>query len=303
MAEHRIAPSTDPDKGGRPLPITFRPGDPTSRARRPRDGGLLQPRFLQRRLRPHVQAFTRFLQLAEGIVDDPMLEAEAKLHHIDALEKALVEGRAKRPYLKVAVDLRECLAALGMGDRHARQILQAFRKDATGQVCRSWSDLLLYCRYAAAPGGRFALELHGEDVATAAPSADALCAAVQILGMLRDCRADWTDLGRCYIPIQWFDEAGVTVERLVERSSDPTLRVVFDRVLRQVDGLLDRAAPLPGLLKDRGLRAEATAQALEAVALRWRLAHVDPLTRRVQLSAGQRLVVHAKGWLSTFARP
>ena len=73
-------------------------------------------------------------------------------------------------------------------------------------------------------------------------------------------------------------------------------------MLRQVDGLLERAAPLPALLKDRGLRAEARAQLLEAQALRRRLGRADPLARRVQLSAGQRLVVHAKGWLATFAR-
>jgi phytoene/squalene synthetase len=302
MAEHRVAPFTDPDRGGKPLPITLKPGDPSARPRHPREGALLNPRFLQRRHRAHVLTFARFVQMAHGVADDPLLEPEAKLHHVDALEKSLVEGRAKRPYLKVGLELREALVGLGIGDRHARQVLQAVRKDAVGQVCRSWSDLLLYCRYAAAPGGRFVLELHGENTSASAPAADALCAAVHILGTVRDCRSDWTELGRCYIPVQWFDEAGVSVERLVERSSDAAVRAVFDRMLRQVDGLLDRSAPLPALLKDRGLRAEARAQLLEAQALRRRLGRADPLARRVQLSAGQRLVVHAKGWLTTFAR-
>jgi len=295
MAEHRIAPSTGPGRGGRALPASLKPGEPLVRTPRAREAPAPAPRYLRRALRPHVAAFSAFVRLADSIADDPMMEPETKLHHLDALEKALVEGKARRPYLRPAVELRESLRQTSVTDRHARQILQAFRKDAGGQACRSWSDLLLYCRYAAAPAGRYLLELHGEDQAAAAPPSDALRAAALILGALQDCRTDWVELGRCYVPQQWFDEAGVPVERLVETRSDARVRAVFDRLLAQADGLLGRASALPGLVKDRALRLETATQLAEASALAVRLRRRDPLARRVQLPWARRVAVRVGG--------
>jgi len=303
MAEFRsIASATGSGTGAKPLPITLRPGEPPARPQRSRSRLLVRPRLLRRDLRPHIQALEGFIRLAEGIADDPLMESEAKLHHLDALERALTEGKARRGYLKPGLDLRDSLQASGVSDRHARQILQAFRKDAAGQTCRTWSDLLLYCRYAAAPVGRYMLELHREKAADATAASDALCAAVQILASLQDCRSDWVDLGRSYVPLQWFDEAGISAERLVETVSDSSLRGVFDRLLRQVDGLLARSASLPQLMSDRPLRMEtATAHAL-AVALRKRLAVADPLARRVTVPFGARLTARAIGIIQGYGR-
>jgi phytoene/squalene synthetase len=295
MAEHRIASSTGPGSGGRMLPASLKPGEPLVRTPRPREASAPAPRYLRRPLRPHVAAFSAFVRLADSIADDPMMEPETKLHHLDALEKALVEGKARRPYLRPAVELKDSLRQTGVPDRHARQILQAFRKDAGGQVCRSWSDLLLYCRYAAAPAGRYLLELHGEDHAAAAAPSDALRAASLVLGALQDCRTDWVELGRCYVPQQWFEEAGVPVERLVETRSDERIRAVFDRVLSQVDALLGRAAALPALVQDRALRLETATQLAEATALAARLRRRDPLARRVQLPWARRVAVRMGG--------
>lgn len=282
MAEFNIASFT-----------ALKPGPST---RRGSGGGTIigTSRLLSRHLRPHANAFYRFLRLADGIADDPDIDPETKLGHLDALEKALTTGQASRGYLKPAIELRTSLQSTSVSDRHARQVLRAFRRDALGARCHTWSDLLLYCRFSAAPVGRFLLDLHHEP-ATSGPVSDALCAAVQILNHLQDCRADWIELGRCYLPLAWFDEAGISAERLVEDACDPVLRSIFDRALDQVDRLLIRAAPLPTQIKHRGLRLESSVMLSTAEALSRRLRLRDPLRRPVCLSTHQRVLATARG--------
>ncbi|WP_029011183.1 squalene/phytoene synthase family protein [Azospirillum halopraeferens] len=251
-------------------------------------------RLLPRHLRPHVLSFYRFLRLADDIADDPELEAESKLAYLDALERALTSGQAKHAYLKPALDLRASFQETGVSDRHARQVLRAFRRDSVGARCHTWSDLLLYCRFSANPVGRYLLELHGEGP-EAGPAADALCSALQILNHLQDARDDWVALGRCYIPLAWFDDAGISVERLVETQTDPKLRAVFTRVVDHTDQLLERAAALPGLIRHRGLRMEAAVILCLAESLAARLRTRDPMKKRVSLGAHQKMYAMARG--------
>jgi len=251
-------------------------------------------RLLPKHLRPHVMAFYRFVRLADDIADDPDLEPETKLAYLESLERALTSGQAKHAYLKPSLDLRASLQATGVSDRHARQVLRAFRRDAVGARCHTWSDLLLYCRFSANPVGRYLLELHGEGVA-AGPASDALCSALQVLNHLQDCRDDWMQLGRCYIPLAWFEEAGISVERLVEPESDAKLRAIFDRVLEHTDRLLERAAPLPGLIQHRGLRMEAAVILSIAESLAHRLRVRDPMKKRVALGAHHKVYAMARG--------
>jgi squalene synthase HpnC len=250
--------------------------------------------LLPRRLRSHISSFFRFVRLADEIADDPDLEPESRLAYLDALERVLTTGQARHAYLKPALDLRSSLQATGVSDRHARQVLRAFRRDAAGARCHTWSDLLLYCRFSASPVGRYILELHGEST-TAGPACDALCSALQILSHLQDCHDDWIRLGRCYIPLAWFEEAGVSVERLVETDSDPRTRAIFDRMLDHIDRLLLRAGALPGQLTQRGLRMEAAVALSLAESLVQRLRTRDPLRRRVLLLPHQRMFAMVRG--------
>lgn len=251
-------------------------------------------RLLPRHLRPHVLAFYKFVRLADDIADDPDLEAESKLAYLDALERALTSGQAKHAYLRPALDLRSSLQVTGVSDRHARQVLRAFRRDSVGARCHTWSDLLLYCRFSANPVGRYLLELHGEGP-DAGPASDALCSALQILNHLQDCRDDWVQLGRCYIPLVWFEDAGISIERLVETEADEKLRGVIDRVLDHTERLLERATPLPAQVKHRGLRMESAVIVSLAESLLRRLRARDPLRRRVALGGPQKAYAVARG--------
>ena len=90
-------------------------------------------------------------------------------------------------------------------------LLEAFRRDVTKLRYADWDELMDYCRYSAAPVGRFVLDVHGEDRATW-PANDALCAALQVINHLQDCAKDYRELDRVYLPLDALAAGGASVE-------------------------------------------------------------------------------------------
>lgn len=264
-----------------------------------RTGGALRtPRvpaaLMPKHLRPHLVLFYRFVQVGHRIADDPELEPELKHAFLEALDRALVTGEEHSAPVKPALDLRASLIQTGVSDRHARHILRALQRDAGGAPCRTWDELMLHCRQAAVPIGRYLLDLHGE-ADEAGPVIDPLCTAMRVLGLVQGARTDWVTLGRCHLPLAWFDEAGVSVERLVETRTDPELRGIFNRILDQVDALLAEADALPSRIRHDTLRLETAVMLEQAHALSRRLRKRDPLHHRVALLPHQRFLATAKG--------
>lgn len=220
-------------------------------------------RLLRPDLRAAVMRFYRIAREADDIADAPDLAPQEKLRRLDAIAAGL------DPADPAGV--------------HLGRLLQAFRGDAANRRCRDWNDLLTYCRFSAAPVGRFLVELHGEDAAAAMP-AESLAMALQVLNHLQDLKEDWQRLRRSYLPERWLAEAGLDSAAADARLSSPALRSVVGRMLDGTDKLLAAAKPLPGLLHDPGLRAQAAATLVLARRLRRRLGRADPLRRRVALS-------------------
>jgi squalene synthase HpnC len=227
--------------------------------------------------RPTVLAFYRFAREADDVADDPLLDPTAKTARLEAFDQALL-GNADAP--ESAQALRAMLLAQGLSLEHSRHLLQAFLADARGRPCRSWSDLIAYCRFSAAPVGRFLLDLHGQDRAAWSAS-DALCTSLQILNHLQDAKQDWADLRRLYMPRDWLVQAGLSERDLLAERLSPALRGVFDRVLDRVDELNLQATPLIRAIADRRLRMETAAIHAIARHLAKRLRRHDPLAARV----------------------
>ncbi len=255
-------------------------------------------RLVAPRLRPHVLAFYAFARAADDIADSPGLPPQEKLRRLDAFEAGLSPD-AHGP--EKAVRLRDSLAAAGLPDTHARDLLKAFRQDATKLRYSDWAELMAYCALSAHPVGRFLLDLHGERRETQAPG-DALCAALQVLNHLQDCAEDRLSLDRVYLPLDWMEAAGTGVSALDAPAAAPGLRQVLDRCLDGCDRLLDRAQPLSGIVRDRRLAAEVAAIHRLARRLAARLRREDPLARRVKHSRADLLAGLAAG-LGRLLRP
>ncbi|MGA3397822.1 MAG: squalene synthase HpnC [Acetobacteraceae bacterium] len=238
-------------------------------------------RLIRPNLRPHVHAFYAFARNADDIADSPTLTPAEKLARLDVMEAVLL-GRSEEGSPS-ALALRQSLAKTRVKPIHATELLIAFRLDATKQRYATLSELYEYCRYSAAPVGRYVLDLHREKHTTHAPS-DALCSALQVLNHLQDCATDLKTLDRCYLPEELLAEFGSSVADLRKPATTPALRKVFDSLLHRVDRMTTFASDLPPRTRDRRLRLETAVIVGLAKRLASRLGRQDPLARPVKLT-------------------
>lgn len=234
-------------------------------------------------LRPHVMAFYDFVRAADDIADHAGLAAADKLARLDVFERALGGESEALALLPKAQLLRESLLATGVSHRHAGDLLLAFKQDATKQRYEDWPDLLGYCALSASPVGRYLLDLHGEN-ADLYHLSDPLCDALQVLNHLQDCRDDFLQLDRVYLPEDSFAAAGIDVTEVGGPTTSAALRGVLDEILDGCDELLLHSSDLARCLTSRRLAAETAVIHQMARTLSAKLRVEDPLATRVTLS-------------------
>lgn len=232
-------------------------------------------------LRPHVHAYYRWARMADDIADNPALAPEDKVRRLDLMEEVLKDP-ARRD-VPVAAAMRESLKATNVPAVDCTDLLIAFRADATKLRYDDWADLMNYCRYSASPVGRYLLDVHGEDPAGKHYS-DALCDALQVINHLQDCKVDYLEMNRVYVPVDHLKAEGLDVEALAEPKCSPALRRVLDRLLDETDELMIRARKLPAALRDTRLRCESAVIVRLADTLISHLRRRDPLAERVKLT-------------------
>lgn len=235
--------------------------------------------LIARHLRPHVMCFYEFARAADDIADSEVLASDEKLRRLDVFEAGLdgAESASK------AFSLRNSLIETGVTDRHARDLLDAFRQDAVKQRYADWGELIGYCELSANPVGRYLMDLHGEDKALW-PASDALCTVLQILNHLQDLQQDLRRMDRVYLPLDMLAEQGMDVSVLEGRSSPAGLRHVIDTCLDRCDAMIAEAGSRPVRLRSRRLNAEMRIITALAARLSARLRREDPLAGRVKLS-------------------
>lgn len=237
--------------------------------------------LISRQLRPHVHAYYDYARNADDIADSTLLADNEKIKRLDAMENIL--AGLQKSGSPSAEKLRDSLAISGISCIHAVELLTAFRQDVTKNRYETWSELVDYCRYSAAPVGRYVLDLHGESHNTWVAS-DALCASLQILNHLQDCAKDLRALDRCYIPQDWLHAEGLTTDDIARTATTDSLRIVFDKMLAATDDLNRTASNLPKQVKSRRLRLECAIICYLARRLTTLLKQGDPLSSRVKLS-------------------
>ena len=208
---------------------------------------LIAPRH-----RAVVLAFYNFARAADDVADNALVEPAGKLALLEAL-RASLQGETDET--REGRELRAVLAAHDLSTEHALDLLEAFRRDVTKLRYDDWDDLMDYCRYSAAPVGRFVLDVHGEDRALW-PMNDALCAALQLVNHLQDCGKDRREIDRIYIPLDRLHAAGIGVEALDADRASPALRNVIVELTRRTQGLLDISRPFAGKIRDGRLALE-----------------------------------------------
>jgi squalene synthase HpnC len=233
--------------------------------------------LIAKRHRPAVMAFYAVARMADDIADHETATPDDKLARLAAIEASLTGADDAIP---AAVRLRETMRTLGLSNQHILDLLEAFRRDARKTRYADWGELMDYCRYSAAPVGRYVLDVHGESRATW-PASDALCAALQVINHLQDCGEDYRQLGRVYIPQDGLAAAGLDAAALGEGRASPALRDLIAGLAHRTLGLLAAARPLASQTRDMRLSLEIGVIHGLAVSLAERLTRKDPLSERV----------------------
>jgi squalene synthase HpnC len=228
--------------------------------------------------RPVILAFYRFARAADDIADHPSAGHNEKLRLLERMWRTL---QGEESDSNEALALRHYQLERDLRAQHGFDLLEAFRRDVTKLRYRSWDELMDYCRYSAAPVGRFVLDVHGE-ARTTWPASDTLSAALQVINHLQDCGKDYRALDRVYLPLDLLRETGVEVTELGGSSASPGLRKVISRLAARTQTLLHRSRVFAGQIRDRRLAMEVGVIQHLAEDLAQRLLTRDPLSERVR---------------------
>jgi hydroxysqualene synthase len=237
---------------------------------------LIAPRY-----RAPILAFYNFVRTADDIADHAALPPQRKLALLDRLDAGLAGHDGGDA---VAVRLRTVLAERKLSLKHAQDLLAAFRLDVTKLRYRDWDDLIAYCSLSAMPVGRFVLDVHGE-TRDCWPANDALCAALQIINHLQDCKEDYLDLNRVYIPQDSLAACNTAVEALGAPRATPELLKCLHALAERTGRLLSESDIFSSLIDDWRLGLEVSVINTLAHRLTRILQTRDPLCDRVHLAA------------------
>jgi hydroxysqualene synthase len=237
---------------------------------------LIQPRH-----REPILAFYNFVRTADDIADHATLPPDEKLALLNRLEGGLT---GDNDHDAAAVRLRMALAGRGLSAKHAQDLLTAFRLDVTKLRYRDWDDLMSYCAFSAMPVGRFVCDVHGENRAVW-PANDALCAALQVINHLQDCKADYLNLNRVYIPQDALAASGTGVETLGAARASPALLECLHKLAARAELLLSESDGFAAEIADWRLALEVSVINTLAHRLTRILRRRDPLHDKVHLGA------------------
>src|SRR5262249_45529174 len=210
---------------------------------------LIHPRH-----REPILAVYNCVRTADDIADHAVLGASEKVALLDRLDRGLTGANDAD---QVAVRLRRALNARGLSPKHAQDLLTAFRLDVTKLRYRDWDDLMSYCAFSAMPVGRFVCDVHGESRAVW-PANDALCAALQVINHLQDCKQDYVDLDRVYVPQDALRASGATIEALGAAHASPALRECLRGLAARTETLLTESDVFAAAIADWRLSLEVS---------------------------------------------
>lgn len=233
--------------------------------------------------RPAIHAFYQLVRLADDIADDPLLDPPPKLQKLRRLSDVLTHAHDEGHDAPQAVALRHVLQEKNITAQHARDLLHAFQQDAVKRRYNTWDELLDYCRYSAAPVGRYVLALHGEDEATW-PANDALCAVLQITNHLQDMADDYRENDRVYLPLDILAQHGADPAMLAAATSPAPLKAAQRAMVEKLWPLLQQARQLPKQVRHFRLRLEISVIVSLATAMTHKLRRVDPLATNAKLN-------------------
>ena len=160
--------------------------------------------LMTKKIRSIVSVFYFFARMADDIADHQKLSSNQKKNILLFFDNAI--SKSKKTNNKVLDKMIARFKELPSGKKYSRNLLKAFMMDASNKKYKNWNDLLYYCKFSANPVGRFVIDAVNErkNIEKIYEASDSLCTALQIINHIQDCKKDFKELNRVYIPESFF---------------------------------------------------------------------------------------------------
>jgi squalene synthase HpnC len=241
---------------------------------------------LPRRPRTHLAAVYDVARVIDDLGDDAPGDRAALL---TAFRTDLLKIWAgERPDAPVLRRLAPTVAACAMPPGPFVDLVEANLVDQEKAGYPTYADLEGYCALSANPIGRIVLYVFGAATPARLALSDRVCTALQVIEHCQDVAEDYR-AGRCYLPREDLDRAGVGPEALTRAPAAPELReVVALQAARAAAGLDDGLALVAGLrgwarLAVAGYLAGGRAALIALRRAKWDVMTSTPAVRRLEL--------------------
>ena len=240
--------------------------------------------LMTKKIRSIVRVFYFFARMADDIADHQKLSSNQKKNILLFFDNAI--SKSKKTNNKVLDKMIARFKELPSGKKYSRNLLKAFMMDASNKKYKNWNDLLYYCKFSANPVGRFVIDAVNErkNIEKIYEASDSLCTALQIINHIQDCKKDFKELNRVYIPESFFKKYSLDKKTLRKSKSEEN----FERLkIEIIDNVLTslRKTKL-GLRKIQSWRLRKETLIILNIAKRLcnLLKIKDPLEKQIKLS-------------------
>ena len=165
--------------------------------------------LMTKKIRSIIRVFYFFARMADDIADHQKLSSNQKKNILLFFDNAI--SKSKKTNNKILDKMIAKFKELPSGKKYSRNLLKAFMMDASNKKYKNWNDLLYYCKFSANPVGRFVIDAVNErkNIEKIYEASDSLCTALQIINHIQDCKKDFKELNRVYIPESFFKKYSV----------------------------------------------------------------------------------------------
>ena len=212
-------------------------------------GMLIKPKFQN-----IIKAYYAAARFADDIADSSLLTEEEKITKLNDIQNAFLNPSSGNSYVIIR-KLGKLFVEERLDASLFTDLLVAFERDAKQKDIIIWEELLDYCRYSAAPVGRFLLALHDENPSAYLP-AENLCVILQILDHLGDIKDDYSLLRRIYIPDDILSQYNICKTDLGLSYTKPEIKEMLAEIIAKLEAMQADTNVLPSLIRDFRLRFE-----------------------------------------------
>lgn len=246
--------------------------------------------LINKKYKRHIKNLYFFARSADDIADNKSLKINRKYDLLNEFN-FLIKNKKYSKYFFIN-NLLETLETTQINNQYPLLLLEAFKQDVEKKRYDSWEDLIDYCNKSASPVGRFVIDLHYfdrtekcKDIDKIYLGCDNLCNSLQIINHIQDCKKDFLDLDRIYLPQEYFRKLNCSSQNLLAINERKKILDVLNICLENVEQLLKKSKKyIPLINKSFGLKKETYVIYNIAKKLNFLLKKNDPIKKNVKLS-------------------